>query len=49
MNDASVVSASKMRSGSEKDSVFTIVRCTLIEAKGCILVNVVAKRIVAPK
>eukprot|EP00904_Undaria_pinnatifida_P006054 jgi/Undpi1/2579/HiC_scaffold_13.g05958.m1 len=49
VDDVSMVSASKLGTGSVKNSALTNVRCAHIEAEDCILVNVTAKRIVAPK
>lgn len=49
VDDVSMVSASKIGGGSVKNSALTNVRCGYIEAEDCILVNVTAKRIVAPK
>ena len=49
MDEVSMVSASVIGGGEVKDSVLANVRCSHIEAEGCILVNVTAKRIVAPK
>ena len=45
----SMVSACKLGTGSVKNSALANVRCSHIEAEDCILVNVTAKRIVAPK
>lgn len=49
VDDVSLVSASQVGSGFVKGSVLANVRCGHIEAEDCILVNVTAKRIVAPK
>lgn len=49
MDDVSMVSACQIGDGSVKNSALTNVRCQHIEAEDCILVNVTAKRIVAPK
>lgn len=49
VDDVSMVSACKLGDGYVKDSALTNVRCAHIEAEGCVLVNVTAKRIVAPK
>lgn len=49
VDDVSLVSASVLGSGSVKGSALSNVRCCHIEAEDCILVNVTAKRIVAPK
>lgn len=45
----SMVSACTLAGGSVKNSALANVRCAHIEAEDCILVNVTAKRIVAPK
>ncbi|CAM9537404.1 unnamed protein product [Ectocarpus sp. 4 AP-2014] len=49
VDDVSMVSASTLGGGSVKNSALTNVRCGYIEAEDCILVNVTAKRIVAPR
>lgn len=49
VDDVSLVSACKLGGGHVKNSALTNVRCAHIEAEDCILVNVTAKRIVAPK
>lgn len=49
VDDVSMVSASDIGTGSVKGSALTNVRCCHIEAEDCILVNVTAKRIIAPK
>ncbi|CAM9435510.1 unnamed protein product [Choristocarpus tenellus] len=49
IDEASVVTACEVGAGSIVDSVLSNVKCKYVEAEGCILVNVTAKRITAPK
>lgn len=49
VDETSMISACELGTGSVKSSALTNVRCCHIEAEDCILVNVTAKRIIAPK
>ncbi|CAM9971799.1 unnamed protein product [Discosporangium mesarthrocarpum] len=49
VDEASAITSSVLLGGSVVDSALSNVKCQYIEAEGCILVNVTAKRITAPK
>jgi hypothetical protein len=46
---SSCISASTLTTGTVKGSILSNVRCKHIEAEDCVLINVTAERIIAPK